>query len=102
MAWTIEAALENDSIEKTEISGQGYSFWLKGIPVQIRVVLSVNPAQGGFNFYLSHFIHTPKQIGPYHPSHPWSDDQAYALRLAVTAITQRKSTGVELFLKGNT
>ncbi len=88
MAWTIEAALENDAIEKTEISGQGYSFWLKGIPVEIRVVLSVNPAQGGFNFHLSHFIHTPKQIGPYHPSRPWGDDQAYALRLAVTAITQ--------------
>ena len=88
MAWTIESALHDEAIEKTETTGQGYSFWLKGILVEIQVALSVNPERGGFNFHLSHFIHTPKQIGPYHPSRPWGDDQAYALHLAVTAITQ--------------
>jgi hypothetical protein len=88
MPWTIESALDDEAVEKTETTGQGYSFWLKGIPVEIQIVLSVNPARGGFNFHLSHFIHTPKQIGPYYPSRPWGDDQAYALHLAVTAITQ--------------
>lgn len=88
MAWTIESALADEAIEKTEKTGQVYSFWLKGIPVEIQVVLSVNPERGGFNFHLSHSIHTPKQIGPYHPSRPWGDDQAYALHLAVTAVTQ--------------
>jgi hypothetical protein len=85
MPWSIESALDDVAIEKTETTGQGYSFWLKGIPVEIQVALFVNPAHGGFNFHLSHFIHTPKQIDPYHP---WGDDQAYALHLAVTAITQ--------------
>lgn len=88
MAWTIETALEDDAIERTVETNSGYSFWLKGIPTEIRVVLSVNPVHGGFNFHLSHHIHTPKQLGPYCPSRPWGDDQAYALRLAVTAITQ--------------
>lgn len=88
MPWTTKSALDDKAIEKTEITDQGYSFWLNNIPVEIRIVLSVNPARGGFNFHLSHYICTPKQIGPYHPSHPWGDDQAHALRLAVTAITQ--------------
>jgi hypothetical protein len=93
--WKIETAIEDDAIEKTEISGQEYSFWLKMIPIEIKVKLSVNPISGGFNFDLSHFIHTPKQIGPYRPSRPWGDDQAYALRLAVTAITQYYKQAVD-------
>lgn len=88
MPWPIESDIDEESIEKTEATDQGYSFWLKGIPIEIQIILSVNPAMGGFNFYLSHFIHTPKQIGPYHPSRPWGDNQAYALHLAATAITQ--------------
>jgi len=88
MPWTIDAALEDDAIERTEKTNEGYSFWLKGIPTEIQVVLSVNPASGGYNFHLSHFIYTPKQIGPYQPSRPWGDYEAYALHLAVIAITQ--------------
>lgn len=95
MAWTIDAALQDEAIERTEKTDEGYSFWLKGIPIEIRVVLSINPARGGYNFHLSHFIHTPKQIGPYLPSRPWGDDEAYALRLAVTAITQYYSDAVK-------
>lgn len=94
MPWTINAALEDEAIERTEKTNEGYSFWLKGIPTEIQVVLSINPARGGFNFHLSHFIHTPKQIGPYHPGRPWGDDEAYALRLAVTAITQHYNNAV--------
>lgn len=90
MSWTIEDALNDDdsAIEKTEITNSGYSIWLKSIPIEIRITLSTNPLHGGFNFDLSHHIHTPTQIGPYHPSRPWGDDEAYALHLAVTAITQ--------------
>lgn len=88
MAWTIDAALEDDAIERIKKTDQGYSFWLKKIPTEISVVLSINPSRGGYNFHLSHYIHTPKQIGPYRPSRPWGDDAAYALHLAVTAITQ--------------
>jgi hypothetical protein len=88
MPWTIEAALEDDAIEKSETTNAGYSFWLKGIPTEIQIALSVNPARGGFNFHVSHSIHTPRQDGPYHPSRPWGDDEAYALHMAVTSITQ--------------
>lgn len=88
MAWTIETALDDEAIERTEKTDRGYSFWLKKVSTEIQVVLSINPLRGGYNFYISHFIHTPKQIGPYHPSRPWGDDAAYALHLAVTTITQ--------------
>lgn len=88
MAWTIEEALTDDAIERAEKTNQGYSIWLEGIPIEISISLSVNPAKGGFNFHLSHHIHTPSQIGPYNPSRPWGDDEAYALHLAVTAITR--------------
>lgn len=94
MPWTIDAALEDEVIERTEKTDYGYSFWLIGIPTEIQVVLSINPARGGYNFHLSHFIHTPKQIGPYRPSRPWGDDEAYALRLAITAITQHYKDAV--------
>ena len=88
MSWTIEAALEDDNIESSETTNTGYSFWLKGIPTEIQIVLSVNPLQGGFNFQVSHSIHTPMQGSPHRPSRPWGDDEAYALHMAVTSITQ--------------
>ncbi|MEM6190488.1 hypothetical protein [Shewanella scandinavica] len=87
MAWTIEEALVDEAIERTEQTHEGYSFWLKNIPIEISIVLSINPVAGGFNFQLSHNIHTPTQIGAYYPSRPWGDDEAYALHLAVSAIT---------------
>lgn len=95
MSWTIEEALQDDAIERTEIKNDGYSFWLKGIQTEIRVVISVNPARGGFNFRLSHYIHTPTQLDPYHPSRPWGDSQAYALHQAVAAITEYYREAVE-------
>lgn len=88
MPWTIDDVLKDDVIEKTEKTGVGFSFWLKGIPTEISVVLSVNPARGGFNFQLSHVIKTPCQTGPYYPGSTWGDYEAYALHMAVTAITQ--------------
>ena len=88
MAWTIESALEDEALEKTEKTYEGYSIWLKDIPVEISIVLSVNPSRGGFDFRISHYIRTPTQIGPYIPSRPWGDDEAYALHLAVSTITQ--------------
>jgi hypothetical protein len=94
MAWTIDAALTDESIDRAEKTVRGYSFWLKGIPTEIQVALSVNPAEGGFNFHLSHVIKTPDQITPYTPGRPWGDYEAYALRLAVSAITQQYNIAV--------
>lgn len=95
MAWTIDEAFNDEAIERSEKTESGYSFWLKGIPVEVSVVLSVNPNRGGYNFHLSHFIKTPSQIGPYRPSRPWGDDEAYSLHLAITAITQYYSQAVK-------
>ncbi|MGA4606706.1 hypothetical protein [Pseudoalteromonas maricaloris] len=94
MAWTIQEALKDESIEKTEVTGEGYSFWLKGISTEISVVLSVNPINQGFNFKLSHYIKAPTQIYKYTPSRPWGDDEAYALHLAITAITKHYKDAV--------
>lgn len=94
MPWTNETALVDDAIADAVKTHSGYSFWLKGVPTEIRIVLLVNPLRGGFNFHVSHSIHTPKQLGPYHPSTAWGDYEAYALHQAVTSITQHYSEAV--------
>ncbi|EKO3494031.1 hypothetical protein LO872_000679 [Vibrio fluvialis] len=95
MAWTIEDALDESAIEHSETTFEGYSFWLKKIPIKITVVLSVNPQRGGFNFSLSHYIYTPTQSGVYRPSVSWGDDEAYALHLAVSAVTQHYDEAIK-------
>ncbi len=99
MPHTIESALSNEFIERSEATHAGYSFWLKGIPVEIKVVISINPVAGGFNFNTSHAIYTPKQDGPYRPSHPWGDYQEYALHRAITSITGEYAIAVRAGLK---
>lgn len=86
MSWTIEEVLSDESIERVEPCLGGYVFQLKHIPTKITVLLTAN-SNGGYDFKLSHAIHTPTQLGPYHPSRPWGDDEAYALHLAVNSIT---------------
>jgi hypothetical protein len=95
MSWTIETALSGAAVEKSRATQSGYSFWLKGLPTEIQVVLSVNGERGGFNFHTSHVIKTPKQAGPYHTSRPWGDDAAYALHQAVTSITQHYEEAIK-------
>ena len=73
MPWRIDEALRDDAIERTEKTNEGFSFWLKGIPTRVSVVLSVNPLRGGFNFMQSHHIKTPSQSGHYRHSRPWGD-----------------------------
>ena len=84
----IEATISQDGISAFETTHSGYSFWLKEIPTEIKITLSINGERGGFNFRTSHAIKTPLQAGPYQPSRPWGDDAAYSLHLAVTSITQ--------------
>lgn len=92
MTCTINDVLSDEAIERTSEctsnKGKVYSLWLKGISTEIQITLSQDSARGGYKFHLSHFIHTPGQAAPYCPSSPWSNNDVYALRLAVTAITQ--------------
>lgn len=95
----VEHLLAQPGLAKFEPTLNGYSFWLTGIPVEIKIVLSVNGDRGGFNFHTSHVIKTPKQTGPYHPSRPWGDDAGYALHQAVTSITQHYDDATKAGLK---
>jgi hypothetical protein len=81
-------------VARLEATPLGYSFWLKGTPTEIRVVLSVNGEQGGFNFHTSHVIKTPKQLEPYYPNRRWGDDAGYALHLAVTSLSRNYAEAV--------
>lgn len=79
-----------------KIDATTYTFALKGIPTNIRLVLKPSRGQRkGFDFRLSHVIHTPVQIGPYFPSNPWGDDVGYALHQAVTSLTMFYDIAVE-------
>lgn len=93
--------LAQPGLEKLNATQTGYSFWLKDIPIEIKVVLSVNGERGGFNFHTSHVIKTPKQLGPYHTSRPWGDDAGYALHQAVTSITQYYNEAINAGLQPN-
>src|SRR3989344_1216432 len=87
----IQATISQDEIAAFKPTYSGFSFWLKGIPAEIKIELSINGEHGGFNFHTSHSIKTPLQAGPYHPSRPWGDDASYALHMAVR-MRDRKST----------
>lgn len=95
----ILAIISHDSISEFAPTHNGFSFWLKEIPTEIKIVLSINGERGGFNFQTSHSIKTPHQASPYRPSRPWGDDAVYALRLAVTSITQYYREAVNSGLK---
>ena len=98
----IQATMAQDGIASFDATHSGFSFWMKDIPIEIMIVLSINGERGGFNFCTSHAIKTPLQAGPYHPSRPWGDDAAYALHLAVTSITQHYREAVNAGLKPDT
>lgn len=79
-----------------KIDATTYTFALKGISTDIRLVLKPSrDLRRGYDFRLSHLIHTPAQIGPYQPSNPWGDDLAYALRQAVTSVTMYYDMAIE-------
>ncbi|MBO2628117.1 hypothetical protein I6M46_07410 [Shewanella algae] len=95
MAWTIDNALEDEAIEKAKKTEDGFSIWLKGIPLEIKIELSINGTRGGYNYHLSHAIKTPDQIDAYRSSNPWGDYDAYALHKAVSAITQHYNVAIK-------
>ena len=95
MAWTIDTALQDDAIERFEKTFDGFSIWLKDIPVEIKIYLSVNGIQSGFNYIISHAIKTPEQAGPYRSDCPWGDYDAYALHKAVASVADHYNSAVK-------
>jgi hypothetical protein len=90
MASTEEDVFESESlVEPKKLIGE-YSFYLKEIQTKIgvRIYRDLRPpvASDPFYFDTSHAIHTPTQIGPYHPSGPWSGSAESALHRAVESL----------------
>lgn len=90
MAWTEKSIFEDKALLEPRKFVAEYEFYLKAIPVKIRVRiyedLKPNVPSDPYYFSTSHSIHTPEQIGPYTPSAPWTSDPQYALRKAVESV----------------
>ena len=92
----IESTLRIDkSLSHWETCVDGWTFKLKDIETEILIRLYINPVHGGYNFSLSHFIHTPTQATPYVPSRPWGDNLDYAFQQGLLAITSYYREAVE-------
>lgn len=88
MGWDIKSALSDEIIHNPRKLLSEYQFTLRDLSPTIAIRLYELIGADGVIFEQSHYIHTPMQAGPYQPSRPWGDDEAYALHLAVTSLTQ--------------
>jgi hypothetical protein len=89
MMFTLESALDDDSItiiERNDSWGL-YRFQVGMLKTIVSVKLCRSPVSDETRYELSHAIHTPTQIGPYHQSRLFWDYPAYALHEAITSIT---------------
>ncbi len=94
--WTIEGVFEDEAIENyIRTSSNKFSFWLKGLPTKITVLLTPQLNTHGYDYHLSHFIKTPEQMSYYRPSNRAGDYFEYALHQAVTAITMYYQAAVD-------
>lgn len=89
MPWTIDNALENDTIhivERDDAMGF-YSFTVGTLSTVVTVEVSRLPNSENAAYRLSHCIHSPTQATPYRQSRPYWDDVPYALHRAISSIT---------------
>ena len=94
MPWTIESALENELIQNQRKLLSEYKFELGEIPVEITIRMYQQLKGNKVEFTQSHFIHTPKQAGPYKTSIPIKDYEAEALHQVVSAFSNYYSQAV--------
>jgi hypothetical protein len=62
----------------------------------ITIRLYENPEEKRIEFDQSHFIHTPKQAGPYRPSTPWASNETRALSDALSTLTVDYRSAVQM------
>ena len=74
---------KDDIIENLHRTMIGYEFNLRGISTKITIRLDKIRKTGKVAFSQSHFIHAPKQMGPYMTDHSWDYDEQEALNLAL-------------------
>ena len=89
MAWTIEKALDDKNINliRKRVFSE-YKFTVGKLSTVITIRTYKEKQGSGYIFEQSHTIKTPLQASPYHTSRSWGDDEAYAVHLAVSSITQ--------------
>jgi hypothetical protein len=90
LAWTLDAALEDASIQIVERNDEWglYRFTVGTLQTVISIKLCRSPKNDRTRFERSHDIHTPSQIAPYHSSMLFWDDPPYALHNAISGITE--------------
>ena len=88
MAWTLDDALEGVTILERNDEWGTYEFLVGQLQTKVQVHLLRSPTTEQTRFVRSHDIKTPTMIDAYHSSRLWWDYPAYALRNAVSGITQ--------------
>ncbi|OAQ20033.1 hypothetical protein [Thermosulfurimonas dismutans] len=84
----IEEIFKDEIINEAKVLVSEYKFSLDGISKTITIKIYKNIRTGYYEFYQSHFIHTPLQAGPYITSRPWNDTEDLALNQAISGFTQ--------------
>ncbi len=87
MAWTIDDAVSNKTLNDAKIHIREVSFRLGHLAPKINIRLFRYPGDKEIYFEQSHFIQTPKQADVYLPAMKSDSTEAYALTHAVQGLT---------------
>ncbi|MGJ5075481.1 hypothetical protein [Bradyrhizobium oligotrophicum] len=95
MAWTFDDALEDVTVLERNDEWGRYEFCVGELRTKIQVHLFRSPTTEQTRFVRSHDIQTPGMLDAYHSGRVWWDYPAYALRNAVSGITQYYDQAVQ-------
>lgn len=97
MAWDFDNALASPLIKVISRDDVWGSFKIKvgTIPTVVRIELRRQMNGDKTKALVSHAIHAPAQLGKYHENHPMRDNPEYALRRAITSLTDQYKQAVE-------
>ena len=84
----IEKILKHEIINEAKVLVSEYKFSLDGISKTVTIKIYKNIRTGYYEFYQSHFIHTPLQVGPYIANRSWNDTEELALNQVISGFTQ--------------
>lgn len=87
---------ETEGIIEPSILIREITFRPEDIPdveVTVRILLDPTRTRDQYRFELSHYVHSPSQLGPYVPSGPFYGTEALAIDRGIRAITDWIATG---------
>jgi hypothetical protein len=73
----------------------GFEFNLQGISTKIKIKTNKIKKTGKVTFVQSHFIHTPKQCGPYMTDHSWAHSEHDAVERVLSDFTDYYKRAIE-------